>query len=120
MPGLINDQLINQLRRVAYKQLITPCTIRRVTRTEGPFEMVETWADVFSTTCWYKPSYTAKVDEQIGFIGRVENAEIRFRWGEDVRLGDRIVVGGNQYHVQDTNDGATIALYLKAYGEVVT
>lgn len=120
MPGLISDQLISNLRNVAYRQLVTPITIRRAAKVENDFGTGETWADIQTTNCWFVPSYKAKTGRMTGFIGQEENAEVRLAWGTDIATGDRCVIEGCEYLVQDTNSGATISLYLKVYVERVS
>lgn len=120
MAGLINDQLISNLRNVAYRQLVTPITIRRATKVESAFGTDEVWTDIETTTCWFVPSYKARTERQVGFIGQEENAQVRLAWGTDIAPGDRCVIDGYEYLVQDTNAGATISLYLKVYVERVS
>lgn len=117
MAGLISDQLINNLRTVAYKQLVTPVTIKRVVRTEGSMGTVETLQTVAVTKCWFKPVFKGDLTVQPG--GAIQNdsgAEFRFSVSTDVRVGDQLSVNGEGgFIVQDVNDGATIQLYLKAW-----
>lgn len=120
MAGLISDQLISNLRSVAYRQLVTPITIKRATKVESVYGTDETWATINTTTCWYVPSYKAKTEKMTGFVGQEENAEVRLAWGTDIKPGDRVLIEGDEYLVQDTNTGATIALYLKVYVERVS
>lgn len=116
MAGLISDQLINNLRVVAYKQLVTPVTVHRTTREEGPYGTQETDVVAFTTMTWFKPDFKGDLSVQPGGqVGQGSAAEFRFRWGTDIRIGDRLEVEGQSNHiVQDVNDGATISLYLKA------
>jgi hypothetical protein len=121
MAGLISDQLLRNLRRVANKQLVTPVKIHRTVTTEGPYGTVETDAVIADTTCWYKPAFKGDLTIQPG--GRIavdSGAEFRFDIGEDVRVGDRLEVNGvTGFIVQDTTADATIQLYLKAWTEVI-
>jgi hypothetical protein len=115
--GLISDQLISNLRVVAYKQLITPVTVHRMVRGEGPYGTSETDTVVATTLCWYVPEYKGNLEVQTGGqIAHGSGAEVRFRFDEDIRVGDRLTIGGIADHVvQDVNVGATITLYLKAW-----
>jgi len=120
MPGLISDQLIDNLRVVAYKQLVTPVKIHRSVKSEGAYGTMETDQVVLETECWYKPAFKGELVLQPGrMIANPSNAEFRFRWGTDIRVGDRLEVAGITNNiVQDTNIGATISLYLKAWTNV--
>ena len=119
MPGLISDQLINNLRTVAYKQLVTPVKVHRTIRQEGPFGTVEVDAVVLETTTWFKPVFKGNLTIQPGgLVANDSGAEFRFRFGTDIQVGDRLEVNGEtDYIVQDVNAGATIQLYLKAWTE---
>lgn len=120
MAGLISDQLIDNLRSVAYKQLVTPVTIKRKTRTEGPYGSAETLNTVSTVKCWYKPVFKGSLQALPGgWISNDSGAEFRFSVGVDVRVGDYLTLddGATYYTVQDVNDGATIQLYLKAWAE---
>lgn len=117
MAGIISDQLINNLRVTAYKQLVTPVNVHRTTRGEGPYGTQEIDAVVASTMCWFIPEFKGELQVQPGGqIGHGSGAEFRFRHDEDIRIGDRLEVNGEiGYVVQDVNSGATIQLYLKAW-----
>lgn len=121
MAGLISDQLLRNLRRVANKQLVTPVKIHRVVAVEGPYGTVETDVVIAETTCWYKPAFKGDLTVQAG--GRIavdSGAEFRFDIDEDVRVGDKLEVNGvTGFLVQDTTADATIQLYLKAWTEVI-
>lgn len=120
MAGLVSDTLLNNLRSVAYRQLITPVTVRRRTKSEGPNGTVVTESDVFSTTCWVvvKARHGMTV-EPGGMLAAVTGAEIRFRFGTDVRIADILVIGDQRWTIQDTNEESTITLLLKAWCERV-
>ena len=117
MPGLISDQLINNLRTTAYKQLVTPVKVHRDVRTEGPYGTAIADTVVLETFTWFKPEFKGDLTAQAGGqIGHGSGAEFRFRFDEDVQIGDRLEVNGETgYVVQDVNTGATITLYLKAW-----
>ena len=120
MAGLISDQLINNLRTTAYKQLVTPVRVHRRTKIEGIYGTSETDAIVLETMCWYKPIFKGDLVEQPSrLVANPSNAEFRFKWGTDIQVGDRLEVEGMGNNVvQDTNEGATISLYLKAWTNV--
>lgn len=114
MSGLINDQLLNNLRNVAYRQLVTGVTIQRYTDSAGAADTTLAWVDVQATTGWLvgKPS---DVEEGTGRRAIVPNVyELRLRQGTNIIPGDRCVIGGAVYIVQDTNAEVTISLFLKA------
>ena len=119
MAGLVSDQLIDNLRKVAYKQLVTPVKVHRLTKTEGPYGTNEVDAVAIETTCWFIPKFKGDITMQAGRLAANDSgAEFRFRWNEDIRNGDRLEVNGEtNYVVQDVNKGATIQLYLKAWTE---
>lgn len=120
MPGLVSDTLLNNLRNVAYKQLVTPVTVRRRTKGEGPTGTSVTEADVLTSTCWVVVRQVSSMTmEPGGLLAAVARAEIRFRYGTDVRIGDILVIGGQRWTVQDTNEEATITLLLKTWCERV-
>lgn len=116
MPGLISDELINNLRNVAYKQLVTEVKIHRLVYSEGPYGSAETDQVVATVMTWFKPDYKGSLRVQSGGqIGHASDAEFRFAVGTDVQVGDRLEVNGEtDFIVQDVNTGATIQLYLKA------
>jgi hypothetical protein len=114
MAGLISDQLIAQLRGVAYRQLITPVTIQRSTKTEGAYGTEETWATVVETTGWLVAKNDGKIDVATGgLVGSLGIFELRLRWDTDVRISDKVVIDGGEYIVHDENSEVTISLYLK-------
>lgn len=116
MAGLISDQLINQLRNVAYKQLVTDITIKRPSLSADAYGSSETLATVATTTCWVKPQFKGDITTQPGGLaGHDSAAEIRLRWGTDIQVGDFVEVAGSRFRVQDINAEATISLYLKAW-----
>ena len=119
MAGLISDQLINNLRTVAYKQLITPVQVWRDVKSEGPYGTKTVSTLVGTPFCWFKPNYKGNlVIQPGGNIANDSGAEFRFSHGTDVQVGDRLTVEGqDNYVVQDVNVGATIQLYLKAWAE---
>ena len=115
MSGLISDELINNLRTVAYKQLVTPVDIYRSVRSEGAYGTDETWTLVASTYTWFKPNFAGNIVVQPGGqLGHGSDAEFRFAVGTDIQIGDRLTVNGESgFIIQDIDDGATIQLYLK-------
>lgn len=120
MAGLISDQLITSLRATAYKQLVTPVKVHRMVKVEGVYGTSEQDTVVLETMCWYKPAFKGDLVMQPGgLVANPSNAEFRFRWDTDIRVGDKLEVAGIDHNVvQDTNAGATISLYLKAWTNV--
>jgi hypothetical protein len=119
MPGLVSDQLIDNLRKVAYKQLVTPVTVHRPTKEEGEFGTKETDFVAFETMGWFIPAFKGSISRHAGNLAASNSgAEFRFRWDEDIQVGDHLEVNGQVgFIVQDVNSGATIQLYLKAWCE---
>jgi len=120
MAGLISDQLIASLRTTAYKQLVTPVKVHRMVKVEGIYGTAEQDTVVLETMCWYKPIFKGDLVVQTsGLVANPSNAEFRFRWETDIQVGDKLEVAGIANNVvQDTNEGATISLYLKAWTNV--
>jgi len=120
MAGLISDQLIASLRTTAYKQLVTPVKVHRMVKAEGIYGTSQQDTVVFETFCWYKPVFKGDLVLQPGSrVANPSNAEFRFRWETDIQIGDKLEVAGIPHNVvQDTNAGATISLYLKAWTNV--
>jgi hypothetical protein len=121
MPGLISDQLLRNLRVVANKQLVTPVIVRRRQKVENEYGTVEQDVVVGTFMAWYKPAFKGDLRIQPG--GKIANdsgAEFRFDIDSDIRVGDRLEVDGEPgFIVQDTTQGATIQLYLKAWTQVI-
>jgi hypothetical protein len=114
--ALISDQLLNNVRSVAYKQLVTPATIKRKTRVETANGVENTVAPVATLNCWVVVRAAGAMQIQpAGHLTETDQAEIRFRITDDVRVNDVIVVAGKQWTVQSTNDEATITVFLRAF-----
>lgn len=115
MSGLINDQLLNNLRNVAYRQLVTTVVIERGTDSQTTADTKFTWAAVASTTGWLVGINSPDVETGVGNRAIISNAyELRLRQGTNVQPGDRCLIGGAYYIVQDVNSEVTISLFLKA------
>jgi len=115
MSGLISDQLLNNLRVVAYRQLITPVTIQRSTYGTTDADTKKTWATVAETTGWLVGKNNAALDTSTGNRLVVDSGyELRLRQGTDLRPGDRCVIDGENYAVIDENSEVTLSLFLKA------
>lgn len=117
MAGIISDQLIDNLRVTAYKQLVTPAKVWRKVDSEGPYGTTQTDTLVATVMCWYIPEFKGNLNIQPGGqVGHGSGAEFRFRHDQDIRIGDRLEVNDEPgFVVQDLNAGATIQLYLKAW-----
>jgi hypothetical protein len=115
MPGLISDQLLSQLRNVAYRQLVTPLEIKRPIRTETTNGTEEVLTTIVSTAGWLKDMNKASLSEESGsIIASTGIYELRLRQGIDIAVGDTVVIDEADFTVQDVNDRVTISLYLKA------
>lgn len=114
MPGLISDQLLNNLRAVAYRQLITPLTIQRSTLTTTDATSKKVWTTIGSTDGWLVGKNNKSLDSGPGNRVVVDNGyELRLRQGVDIAPGDRCLIGDGIYTVVDENSEVTISLYLK-------
>ena len=115
MPGLISDALLNNLRNVAYRQLVTDVTIERVTFSAGAADTSRSWSEVESTTGWLVEERHAYPGEDVGHRDTAtQSYELRLRQGTDILPGDRCLIGGSYYTVGDVNSEVTISLFLKA------
>lgn len=115
MAGLISDQLLDNLRVVAYRQLITPVTIQRNTYTTTDADTKKVWTTVTETTCWLVGKNNKSLDTNPGSQIVVDSGyELRLRQGTDLQPGDRCIIGGETYSVIDENSEVTLSLFLKA------
>lgn len=115
MPGLISDQLLDNLRTVAYRQLTTDVEIKRATLTTTDADSKKTWATVTTTTGWLVEKKDGALT--VGPDRRAvteQRYELRLRDGTDILPGDQAVIGGATYYVIDVNSEVTISLLLKA------
>jgi len=115
MSGLISDQLLNNLRVVAYRQLVTPLTVQRNTPAQTDADTKKTWSTVVATDGWLVGKNVTALSGQPGSaVGIDAPYELRLRQGVDIRPGDRVVIDGENYAVIDVNSEVTLSLFLKA------
>lgn len=115
MAGLISDQLLDNLRVVAYRQLITPITIQRNTYTTTDADTKKSWTTIAETTGWLVGKNNKSLDSNPGSQLVVDSGyELRLRQGTDLRPGDRCIIGGEAFAVIDENAEVTLSLFLKA------
>lgn len=114
MAGLISDQLLDNLRQVAYRQLITPVTIQRFTAVTTDADTKKTWVTISTTTGWLVGKNNPRFDNEGRRLVVDSGYELRLRQGTDIHPGDRCVIGGENYTVIDENSEVTISLYRKA------
>jgi hypothetical protein len=115
MPGLVSDQLLNNLRNVAYRQLVTPVTIERFATVAGPADTTKSWTTVVDTTGWLVGKNTPAIQIGVEERSTIDALyELRLRQGTDCTNGDRVLIGGAYYAVIDVNAEVTISLFLKA------
>ena len=115
MAGLISDQLLNNLRAVAYRQLVTPLTIQRSTLTTTDATSKKVWTTVGGTTGWLVGRNNPTLESGPGSRVIIDSAyELRLRQGEDIQAGDRVLIEDGTYTVIDENSEVTISLFLKA------
>ena len=115
MAGLISDVLLDNLRVVAYRQLITPVIIQRNTYTTTDADSKKTWATIATTTGWLVGKNNVALDQMAGSRLVVDSGyELRLRQGTDIQPGDRVLINNEPYAVIDENSEVTISLFLKA------
>ena len=112
MSGLVTDAQIAALRKVAYRQLVTPFTVWRKTRVESDLGTSDTWTQVDSGLGWLRSMNTPKTIEQTGYI---EGAIAVYRFHADVSVevhdGDRLRMVNQNYEVQDVNEDDTVQIF---------
>lgn len=114
MAGLISDQLLDNLRAVAYRQCVTPITIQRNTPTTTDADTKKVWTTTSTTTAWLVGKNIPAPELGTGRNVVIEsNYELRLRQGVDIRAGDRVLIDDGIYAVIDENSEVTISLYLK-------
>ena len=114
MSGLISDQLLDNLRAVAYRQLVTPVVIQRNTYTTTDADTKKTWTTIGSTTGWLVGKNNTRLDMSPGSRITVDSGyELRLRQHTDIQPGDRCLIEGGTFTVIDENSEVTISLYLK-------
>lgn len=114
MSPLVSDTQIAQLRTVAYRGLDTSVTIQRRTATEGPADVVYTWATVTTAKGWLRAMNKPEVDLQVRYAGVTNVYRLHLRHDVDIRPEDRVLVGSETYEVQDTNAENTIQIFRTA------
>lgn len=114
MAGLISDQLLNNLRAVAYRQLVTPITVQRNTLVLTDADTKKSWVTVVTTTAWLVGKNNASLDLEGSRLVVDSGYELRLRQGTNVLPGDRVIIDGQNYAVIDINSEVTISLFLKA------
>lgn len=112
MSGLVTDAQLAALRRVGYRQLVTPYTVWRKTRVESDFGTSESWSQVGSGMGWLRMINRPHTIEQVGFI---EGATEVYRFHTDVAVditnGDRLHMWDQDYEVHDVNSDDTVQVF---------
>src|SRR5258706_4438788 len=93
MAGLISDQLLNNLRAVAYRQLVTPVVIQRNTYTTTDADSKKVWTTIGTTTGWLVGKNNVSLDLITGQQLVVDSGyELRLPHGTDLVPCRRVLI----------------------------
>ena len=111
---LVSTTQLTAIRNIAYRGLDTPVTIQRKTVSEGDFGGVETWNTVTTTNGWLREMTTTKPFGIASLLQTVGTFRLHLAVGTDIQPGDRAVVNGVEFEVNDTNADNTLQVFTTA------
>lgn len=98
----INAQL-TVLRRFGQRVLSTPVEIWRRTTTETDFGSAESWSLVSTELGWLRQTNTGVLGSDAGRLDSLGEYVLRLSASATAKIGDRVVIGDEEFMVVDTN-----------------
>ncbi len=117
---MIDSEALAELRAVAEGVIATNMkteitVMRRSRAAENPYGTSgETWTADETYLGWVKEISATDLQASNRLAGQVGEYEVRLPIEAVVSPGDRLVIGGDQYVVQNTNNLDTLPIFMKA------
>lgn len=103
---LIPPGLIDRLRKIANRGLQTSVThLRETPGTEGDYgTTAPTWTEVGTYLGWVRQPTLAELREAgASVVSAIGTYRLHLESSKEVAIGDKFLIGGEEYVVQDTN-----------------
>lgn len=111
---LVSPSELDALRQVAESSFPTPVTIYRYTRATTSEGSVQTWDVVTTVKGWLKEENTPPVGDVGGVQATVPAYRLNVPVGTDLQAGDRTLIGGVIYEVNDSNSEDSYLTHITA------
>lgn len=116
MSALVSAAELNSLRALVESGMETDVTIKRHTTAQADFGDVDTFTEVATVKGWIREitTQTATIGEVGGVIAIAETHRLFVPVGTDIQSGDIVIVSGQSFRVQHTDETNTYETHITA------